>query len=213
MASCGVVDSAALFSQRIAEYGLGHLAAQFQQQQWTTFQTFGNASGFVPGATEHEDVFFRDLVTPLGLQRDAPEVKLIRGIYKEAYILVAADLKDRYEGNITGQPRQLPPQEIDARWRLFQSKFSRATWTDHQQPSNQLVNTAASMVHFNVLGWIPVERCTSLDQELQGIKLVEQLVWDANNKMTRQQSQEPLPNARLDADQFWHWAMERRGRR
>ena len=88
----GVIDSQAVFKQKVTEVGLGHLWPAFETMGWTTYGRFAFAGGYQPGAGQSDKVFSMNVATRLVDSPDDTDIPLFRRPNLESFILSSANV-------------------------------------------------------------------------------------------------------------------------
>ena len=105
------VDSKAVFQNRLATLGLGPMFATFEANGWQTLGDFAFATSWTPSAAT-DDLFVRDVLTPLVGAGDSPFKAQIRRLWFEAFTMATSDLKRKIERpEDEDKPRKLPVAE------------------------------------------------------------------------------------------------------
>jgi hypothetical protein len=102
--------SAAVFSARLVELGLGDKAAVFKDKGWTTFSSFAFAANFQPGGADDSN-FIKDVITPLVGTADHPLRATIRFLFFESFTIAVEELKRKSRVDDEDKPKKLPALE------------------------------------------------------------------------------------------------------
>jgi hypothetical protein len=90
----------------------------------------------------------------------------VRRLYYEAYVMATADLKRRVTRSNDDVPTSMPNAEREERRTATKKRLTGLDIAGDLDPSNELLDLAASMGEMNTVSYIPWERCTTRDQEL-----------------------------------------------
>ncbi len=89
-----LVDSEAVFQERIAMVGLVGLIEVLDLNGWTTIASFASATSYTPGAGD-DDQFIADVVIPLVRDPGDPRRSAVRRLFRESFTMTVAALLRR----------------------------------------------------------------------------------------------------------------------
>ena len=117
------LQSAALFQQKIKQYGLGEFADRFTQCGWSNFGDFAFSANYQPGGAD-ESPFTNDVVEPLLGDPNHPKKAALRRLFFEAYTAMAADYQRMAnQTDETDRLRNLPAAERNCRMEAIRNEL------------------------------------------------------------------------------------------
>ena len=162
-----VIDSTAVFAERIIELGLSAHVDRFVAKKWFTLANLAYASN--AGSSGDEDKFISQVVIP-GLGRaDHPDLPTMRRLYFEAFMLSANELRQRTEAKPEGIPREVPAPERRERRQKTAKRLVGLNIRGNLEPSNRLIDRCLDMVDSDAVVYLPLELCTKRELEVQKI--------------------------------------------
>ncbi len=166
MSSTSSLDSTAVFRERVVTLGLDCAWAAFSERGWTTFGAFAFASGANPNNAD-DDKWVREVLVPILGSPTHVLAQAVRRLYYECFVMAAADFKRRVTASSDDAPARMANAEREDRRKRLAAKLDGGLeLIGETDPSNELIDLAASMAEVNTVSYIPWERCTARDQEL-----------------------------------------------
>ena len=138
------LDSAATFSSRVKDLGLGGLLDRFLDLGWSSLGALAFSAG-TPGAPSSEVAFEERLVIPLVGTSASPQAALVRRLYFEATTLAAADMRRRVDRVDDDIVPPLPTEEREARRSRLQLRLVGLEISNDLDPSPSLIHAVHTM--------------------------------------------------------------------
>ena len=169
------IESKAVFEKRATQLGL--TAPEILQLEAVSLNTFGNLAfgcNWQPGMID--DTPLKDLAATVF--NGVPTVRLMtifRRLFSESTVLATAELRSRVEDD-DDKVRKVAGPERQARREAQILALPGLRPIGEMEPSNLLVDKTISQYDGNELKYIPIEKCTSRQQEMMGDKEDVELV-------------------------------------
>jgi hypothetical protein len=142
-----VIDSTAVFAERIKELRLAAHVDRFIAKKWFTLANLAYASN--AGSSGDEDKFISQVVIPGLGSADHPDLPIMRRLYFEAFMLSANELRQRTESKPEGIPREVPTAERRERRQKTEQRLVGLNIRGNLEPSNRLIDRCIDMVDCN----------------------------------------------------------------
>ena len=203
-----LLDSKAVFRQRVLDLGLDDLLPALRTRRIDSWGSFAYSCDYVPGSEDRESFF--DLLTSLGVDRRGNQVPAVRRLFYEAVSLAAEELKAKTQRREDDPPRRLPPVERSARLQALQGRLGTAVrLRGESEPSDHLLDMVVQMVDDGRLRYVAWEECTKYDAETVGIKKDRTWKPDASGSI-REVREAKLHPADISSDHLLRGALRRR---
>ena len=205
-------DSKQVFAQRVDELGMGELINPLKNKGWVSFGILAFVTEFVPG-TSPPEIFLNEVVKPLvgDNQADIDRWKpLLKRLFMEAYTLAAHDIQSRSDGPDPDAPRKMPSAEREYRLTTLQTKLTGLVLEGELLPSHSLIDICSNMFEVGQVSYVPWEKCTKRDAEMNGAK-VEKIWKPDSDGRIRESSVSSVPSAELGSDLLLRYTLQRRG--
>ena len=122
--------------------------------------------------------------------KDPPEPKvllMIRRLHFEAHAVYLSDLKSRVTSTEDEAPRKIPVAERASRHQAQQAKLVGIRLEGEMECSHSLLDAVMQQYERNELKYIPINACTSREQEHAGYKKDPSLSIDSDGQLTLKQ--------------------------
>ena len=207
-------DSELVFAKALANAGLESLTDKMKAKGWVTYNTFAFAcSSFGQPAPE---IFAKDIIVPLIGEHgaDDPLVPRLRQVFFQAFTFAAAELSAMTDPNKAERPVLLRVEREAGLTRVRKALEDNFGVALHNEPSTKLINRCFGLLGSDQTGaavqWVPWERCTSMEQQIDGQPEEDPGLRIQTDGSLASQSAS-LPNCALSSDYKWNAAMRRRG--
>ena len=163
------VDSAASFQARAKEVGVPEAYIKtLEARKVTTFSAFAFISAYQP-SSQDESPFIAALKSYLG-EDPKDHLPALRRLFFESPTLAVQDLRDRYEGRSSHEPRKLSmPDRVD-RLRKLKRDLPGLTIDSLLEPSHALVDKLVAQAEEQCFTPIPLSACTARESEMRAEK-------------------------------------------
>ena len=160
------VDSAASFQARAKEVGVPEAYIKtLEARKVTTFSAFAFISAYQP-SSQDESPFIAALKSYLG-EDPKDHLPALRRLFFESHTLAVQDLRDRYEGRSSHEPRKLSmPDRVD-RLRKLKRDLPGLTIDSLLEPSHALVDKLVAQAEEQCFTPIPLSACTARESEMR----------------------------------------------
>ena len=138
---------------------------------------------YQPSAVDDKPLL--DAVTKT-FNKDPPEPQvliMIRRLHFEAHAIFLSDMKSRVTATEDDAPKKIPVAERASRHAAQQAKLSGVRLEGEMECSHSLLDTVMQQFERNELKHVPLNLCTSRDQEQSGHKKDSQLVLDSDGQI------------------------------
>ena len=138
---------------------------------------------YQPSAVDDKPLI--DAVTKtFGADPPEPQVLImIRRLHFEAHAIFLSDMKSRVTATEDDAPKKIPVAERASRHATQQAKLSGIRLEGEMECSHSLLDTVMQQFERNELKHVPLNLCTSRDQEQSGHKKDSQLVLDGDGQI------------------------------
>ena len=145
---------------------------RMKDRGWTTMGAFAFSTSSPPGASVGGDLFWKEVGELIKKDPASAELSGLRRLHYEAWITTSADMKCRLERRDDDPPRKLPAVEREERKERLQAKLGIGLKIRGEyEPAHCLVDQAVEIAECDSVKRIPLEKCVSRGQELQGEKV------------------------------------------
>ncbi|CAK0900053.1 unnamed protein product, partial [Prorocentrum cordatum] len=211
----GIVDSQAVFQQRLEELGLGDLFQRFVDLGWASYGNFAFAMSSGPGGIVEDVRFGTTIVMPLFQigpeEKQPPRTAAVRRLFFESHALSVSELRHRTERTDQDAPRKVPQAEREARKEVLRKRLAPGLQMEGElDPSNVLVDRFVQMVEENTLQWVPWEMASKRDQELTTQPGRKKWFPDGTGTVRERNVSDPIVADVSNALKV-SWALQRRG--
>ena len=196
-----LLDSAAVFSARMQQLGLGDLVDKFQELGWGTLGNFAIAGGVLSANGSDEDKFMKKILIPLfqtiTINPDTQEEEVlpvndrretaVRRLQYEAYMQFVSDMQRKTTlSDVEDKPKCTPAPERKARLDEVRDYLVGLEIEGELEPADSLVDKYVHMMESShVLRYIPMHEVGRRDMEIKGKKKDEYFKPDANGLMRK----------------------------
>lgn len=204
-------DSKPVFKDRATSAGLSEEVYQhLTNSGLDTLSKFAFASSYVPGSGDDAE-FVKTLKTVLNRDATLSELASFRKLLHESYSLVTQEMKQQLERSEDVTARKLTqPERAD----LYERQVKRITGLTLRgplEPSDALVDVFCAMYEANRLRFVPWEKYTAKEAELDKDVRPEHLfALDSNGKL-KVESKKSDPIADTSTEIMMQYALQRRG--
>lgn len=163
------VDSAASFQARAREVGVpqAYITA-LEDKNVKTFSAFAFISAYQP-SSQDESPFIAALKSYFN-EDPKDHLPALRRLFFESHTLAVQDLRDRYEGRTSQEPRKLSMLDRVDRLRRLKKDLPGPTIDSLLEPSHALVDKVVTQAEEQCLTPIPLSACTSRESEMRADK-------------------------------------------
>ena len=212
------VDSTAVFTEKLLDYGLNALLPKFLEAGWDTYGLFAHAVQTSGSGNVDDEVFrTRILARLVDLPADGVEPRegpRVRRLFFEAQVLAVNELRQKSERTEDDAPRMIPQPEREARKDKLRARLSPGLKIEgDKDPADCIINRLMQMSDENLLAWLPWECCPTFAQELEAKKarqMRKQWMPDATGAI-RERTLKIEPEADLSTHYKVSLALTRRG--
>ncbi|CAK9004344.1 unnamed protein product, partial [Durusdinium trenchii] len=211
MASYG--DNKPVFRSRAAAAGLSDDFVQLLvDSHLDSLSKYAFCSSYVPGSGDDAS-FIRAIRNAIGRDPLIGEQASCRKLLHEAYALVTAEIKQQLERSEEVQTRKLTQPERSDLYQKQVKKLVGLSLKGPMEPSDALVDVFCGMYDANRLRFVPWEKYTSKECELEKSARVEhQFAVEGSGKL-RVESKVPESAADTSSEILLQYALQRRGLR
>ena len=209
MASYG--DNKPVFRSRAAAAGLSDDFVQLLvDSHLDSLSKYAFCSSYVPGSGDDAS-FIRAIRNAIGRDPLIGEQASCRKLLHEAYALVTAEIKQQLERSEEVQTRKLTQPERSDLYQKQVKKLVGLSLKGPMEPSDALVDVFGGMYDANRLRFVPWEKYTSKECELEKSARVEhQFAVEGSGKL-RVESKVPESAADTSSEILLQYALQRRG--
>ena len=209
--SMSFADSLPVFRDRAASAGLSEeIRTSLDGAGLNTLSKFAFASSYVPGAGDDAE-FVKTIKTVLGRDPTLGELASFRKLLHESYSLVTQEMKQQLERSEDVQTRKLTqPERAD----LYERQVKRITGLTLRgplEPSDSLVDLFCAMYEANRLRFVPWEKYTAKETEIDKEVRTEHLFAVDTNGKLKVEGRKPDPVADTSTEILLQYALQRRG--
>ena len=186
------LDSKASFVQRAIEVGLTDRQVQaLDAVGVNSFARYAYCTAYQPGQVD-DTPLVQFWTRALGDDPDAGTLASARRLFFESHALALDELKTRSERTEPSEARTIPLAEKMDRMRNLKARLTGITFTPSSEPSHNLIDRACQQLEDNVLTYIPLNKCTSRQDETLQSKTDASISMDStgNLRVTKKQKTE-----------------------
>ena len=204
-------DSKPVFKDRCHAAGLSETITEtVVNAGFDTLSKFAFSSSCVPGSGD-DSAFIKTLRAVLSRDATLSELASFRKLLHEAYSCVTQEMKQQLERSEDVTARKLTqPERAD----LYQRQVKRLVGLVLKgplEPSDNLVDTYCAMYEANRVRFIPWEKYTSKEAELdKDIRPDQMFAIDSNGKL-KVENKQAAPTADTSTEILLQYALQRRG--
>ena len=204
-------DSVPVFKDRAASAGLSEeIRTSLDGAGLNTLSKFAFASSYVPGAGDDAE-FVKTVKSVLGRDPTLGELASFRKLLHESYSLVTQEMKQQLERSEDVQTRKLTqPERAD----LYERQVKRITGLTLRgplEPSDGLVDLFCAMYEANRLRFVPWEKYTAKEAEIDKEVRTEHLFAVDSSGKLKVEGKKPDPVADTSTEILLQYARQRRG--
>eukprot|EP00435_Cladocopium_sp_Y103_P059251 s441_g21.t1 len=204
-------DSKPVFKDRAIAAGLSEQIIQnLVDEKLDTLSKFAFASAYVPGSGDDSE-FIKTLKTVIKRDPALGELASFRKLLHEAYSLVTAEMKQQLERSEDFQARKLTqPERAD----LYERQVKRITGLTLKgplEPSDALIDVFCAIYESNRLRWVPWEKYTAKEAELDKETKTEHLFAVDSSGKLKVENKRSDPIADTSTEILLQYALQRRG--
>jgi hypothetical protein len=168
-----MLDSKPVFQTRLAAVGLSAVViGQLQAKGINTLAKLAYSSGGQP--SKDEAPFLKVMASALGEldpdNIDPGTLAMLRRVWHESHAVALSEIRSQIERTDSTAPARMPIPERSSRLDALQVKLSGVAITTDLEPSHQLVDYVNQLRADEILRYIDPAKCTSREQEVQGVK-------------------------------------------
>eukprot|EP00435_Cladocopium_sp_Y103_P013398 s4340_g3.t1 len=204
-------DSQPVFKDRATAAGLSEAIIQnLTDEKFDPLSKFAFAGGYVPGSGDDSE-FVKTVKAVVKRDPSLGELASFRKLLHEAYSLVTQEMKQQLERSENSHARKLTqPERAD----LYERQVKRITGLTLKgplEPSDSLVDVFCSIYESNRLRFVPWEKYTAKESELDKETKTEHLfALDSTGKL-KVESKKSDPVADTSTEILLQYALQRRG--
>ena len=204
-------DSVPVFKDRAASAGLSEeIRTSLDGAGLNTLSKFAFASSYVPGAGDDAE-FVKTVKSVLGRDPTLGELASFRKLLHESYSLVTQEMKQQLERSEDVRTRKLTqPERAD----LYERQVKRITGLTLRgplEPSDGLVDLFCAMYEANRLRFVPWEKYTAKEAEIDKEVRTEHLFAVDSSGKLKVEGKKPDPVADTSTEILLQYALQRRG--
>ena len=204
-------DSEPVFRSRASQAGLDDaLVNAMCNQGVNTLTKFAFCSSFVPGSAD-ETPFIRVLANLFGHDPTIPERASSRKLLHESYALVTTEMKQALERSEEVEGRRLTQPERSDRYKRQVAKLAGLNLKGPLEASDTLIDIFCSQYDQNRLKFVPWEKYTSKEAEVENTAKKEHLFSLETSGKLRIESKQPETVADTSSEILLQYALQRRG--
>ena len=175
-----------------------------------TLSSFAFSSSYVPGSGEEKP--FVAVVKDI-LKRDPTlaELASFRKLLYESYSLVTAEMKQQLERSEDVQVRKLTQPERADLYEKQKKRITGLTLKGPLEPSDNLIDLYSAMYESNRVRFIPWEKYTCRESELDKELKTEQMFSVDSNGQLKLENKKQDPVADTSSEIMLQYALQRRG--
>ena len=204
-----VSDSEVTFRAKALQHGIPEPSLQ----AWSRagIRTYSQLLFRVASAPNNVDsAKLKDLLDNMEPQATDQVTSAVHRLLFEAGTFIVAELRSTLEGP-TGEPsRRLSTQERSSRLQALQTKLGSFKISGQYEPSHQLVDAFSAMLADQSIRHVPLNRCSTREQEIANVKRDEHLLKLENSALRLASKPQPL-KVDLSTELRLAQALSRRG--
>ena len=168
-----MLDSKAVFQTRLSAVGLdADIIKKLERKGIDTLAKLAYSSGGQPA--KDEGPFLKLICLALG-ETDPDNIDLgvlamLRRVWHESHAVALCEVRASTERTDQSAPSRMPVPERSSRLNALQAKLVGVQITSELEPSHQLVDYINQLRTDEILRYIDPAKCTSREQEVQGVK-------------------------------------------
>ena len=199
-----------MFVQRMLQGGL--LQEDVDRAVAAHIDTLGAlaySSSYIPGHSD--DAPFQAVVTKILGENGVARAPLLRRIYYESYTLSTAEIRRKAERSDDAAPMKMPEAERANRYRAQVQKLPGLSLVGELEPSHALCDKYFNMLEDGVVRFVPWSEYTKREQEIEGIKVVRDLVTVNDGVLKLAKREDKASSADMSDNLMVKYALMRRG--
>lgn len=186
------LDSRASFTQRALDVGLTE--GQIQALDGVgvdSFAKYAYCTAYRPGQVD-DTPLVNFLIRAFGANPAAGALASARRLFFESHALALDEFRSRAERTESSEARTVPLAEKMDRVRQLKARLTGLTFTPATEPSHSLIDRTCQQLEDNVLSYIPLNKCTSRQDETLQAKTDSAISMDSsgNLRVTKKQKTE-----------------------
>lgn len=173
-----------------------------------TFATYAYCTSYQPSQTSDAPLV-EFLTRTFGSAPNAGSLASSRRLFFESHALALDELRSRAERTESSEARSIPLAEKMDRVRALKAKLTGITFTSSTEPSHALIDRACQQFEDGVVAYIPLNKCTSRQDETLQSKTDSTISMDqaGNLRIAKKQRTE---DTRLEGEHRLKMAFQRR---
>ena len=177
------IESAAVFESRALAIGISQATlTALTNAGLDTFGKYAFSCSYQPGSSDEAPL--KDLLTTvLGAEPNVGTFAPLWRLYFEAHTLALSDMRQRVERREDEAPRKLPVPERAVRLDKQKRRLTGLKLEGSLLPSHGLVDKICQQMEDSQLKYVAIQECTSRDQELVGVKKLQQVSLDSSGNL------------------------------
>ena len=204
-------DSQPVFRDRCHAAGIDEaLTKLVVDAGFDSLSKFAFSSSYVPGSGD-DTAFVKTIRTIIGREPTLSELASFRKLLRESYSLVTAEMKQQLERSEEVQTRKLTqPERAD----LYERQVKRLVGTTLKgplEPSDAMIDVFCSIYEANRLRFIPWEKYTSKEVEIDRDTRAEHMFAVDSNGQLKIENKQAEPTADTSTEILLQYALQRRG--
>eukprot|EP00438_Fugacium_kawagutii_P023794 Skav228141 [mRNA] locus=scaffold2683:55686:56831:+ [translate_table: standard] len=204
-------DSKPVFKDRCNSAGLASAVSDLVVAAgFDTLSKFAFCSSYVPGSGD-ETAFVKTVKTILSREPSLGELASFRKLLHEAYSLVTAEMKQQLERSEDVQTRKLTQPERADLYERQVKRLTGLTLTGPLEPSDALVDVYCGIYDANRLRFVPWEKYTSKEAEIDRENRAEHMFAIDSNGKLKVENKQAEATADTSTEIMLQYALQRRG--
>ena len=204
-------DSEAVFKDRVSASGLDDaILKALADAGFKTLSKFAFSSSYVPGSAD-DAAFVTTVKTILKRDPNLSELASFRRLLHESFSLVTAEMKQQLERTEEVHSRKLTQPERADLYERQVKRLSGLSLRGPLEPSDALVDIFCGMYESNRLRFVPWEKYTSKESELEKESKPEHLFSIDSSGKLKLESKRVESQADTSSEILLQYALQRRG--
>ena len=204
-------DSEAVFKDRVSASGLDDaILKALADAGFKTLSKFAFSSSYVPGSAD-DAAFVTTVKTILKRDPNLSELAPFRRLLHESFSLVTAEMKQQLERTEEVHSRKLTQPERADLYERQAKRLSGLSLRGPLEPSDALVDIFCGMYESNRLRFVPWEKYTSKESELEKESKPEHLFSIDSSGKLKLESKRVESQADTSSEILLQYALQRRG--
>ena len=204
-------DSEAVFKDRVSAVGLDDaILKALADAGFKTLSKFAFSSSYVPGSAD-DAAFVTTVKTILKRDPNLSELASFRRLLHESFSLVTAEMKQQLERTEEVHSRELTQPERADLYERQVKRLSGLSLRGPLEPSDALVDVFCGMYESNCLCFVPWEKYTSKESELEKESKPEHLFSIDSSGKLKLESKRVESQADTSSEILLQYALQRRG--